>query len=196
MLEILGLLAGVLSAFSYLPYIRDILRGKTKPERASWLIWLVLTAMGFFSNLAIGATNSLWFPGVQMVGVTIVFLLSVRYGYGGLLKRDLLVLGAASVTLFVWYFTEQPLLALYLIILIDSFGGVLTVIKSYQHPESETLSCWVITSIAAIFSIISVGTFNVFLLSYPFYVFLINFLVVLAIIVGRKFKLPRVPINY
>ena len=56
-LVIFGILAGVFSAISYPPYIVAILKGKAKPERASWLIWSVLTAMGFFTQLAVGATN-------------------------------------------------------------------------------------------------------------------------------------------
>lgn len=63
-LTVFGWLSGILSALCYVPYIRGILKHEVKPERASWLIWSVLTVLGFLSNLAIGATNSLWLPAV------------------------------------------------------------------------------------------------------------------------------------
>ena len=42
MLQLFGLIAGDLVILANIPYMRDILRGKTKPERASWLIWFTL----------------------------------------------------------------------------------------------------------------------------------------------------------
>ena len=64
MFQFLGLLSGVLSGGSYIPYLRDIFRHTTKPERASWLIWAVLGSIAFFSQLAEGATWSLWLTGL------------------------------------------------------------------------------------------------------------------------------------
>ena len=92
MLQLLGLLSGFISVICYLPYIRDIVAKKTKPEKASWLIWSVLGSIAFFSQLAKGATDSLWMPGVQTFGVAVIFLLSLKYGVGGLTKRDLVAL--------------------------------------------------------------------------------------------------------
>lgn len=181
-----GLLSGVLSAACYVPYIKGILRHEVKPERASWLIWSVLTAIGFFSNLAIGATNSLWLPGIQSVGVIIVFLLSLWTGYGGLLKRDVIILLASGATLIVWYFTKQPLLAVYLTVLIDAMAGYLTIIKSYQEPDTETPITWMLSGLAGFFAVLSVGRLDPSLLAYPFYIFLVNSSVVVAIMLGRR----------
>ena len=36
---ILGVLAGVASVVNTVPYIRDVLRGTTRPHRGTWLIW-------------------------------------------------------------------------------------------------------------------------------------------------------------
>src|SRR5262249_23983139 len=38
----LGLLAGALGIFDTLPYIRDTVRGATRPHRGTWLIWGML----------------------------------------------------------------------------------------------------------------------------------------------------------
>jgi hypothetical protein len=185
-LSIFGLLSGILSALCYVPYIRGIIKHKVKPERASWLIWSVLTAIGFFSNLAIGATHSLWLPGVQGVGVIIVLVLSIKHGYGGLLKRDILTLIASAFTLVIWYFTKQPVVAVYLTTLIDAMGGYLTVIKSYEEPDTETPVTWAMSAIAGFFALLSVGRLDASLLAYPLYIFLINGAVVIAILLGRR----------
>ncbi len=185
-LTIFGWLSGILSALCYVPYIRGILKHEVKPERASWFIWSILTVMGFFSNLAIGATHSLWLPGVQGVGVIIVFLLSIRNGYGGLLKRDVVTLMASAFTLVIWYFTRQPVVAVYLTTLIDAMGGYLTVVKSYAEPDTETPITWAMSGAAGFFALLSVGRLDPALLAYPFYIFLINSSVVVAILLGKR----------
>lgn len=188
MLGILGIASGLLSVSAYIPYIKDVLAKTTKPERASWLIWAVLTSVAFFSQLAKGASSSLWLPGIETCGLLIVLLLSLKFGTGGLTKKDMLALLAAGIGLVMWYFTKEPATALYIIIGVDSIGTVLTVQKAYQDPESETLSTWIIVCIAGILSMISVGSFNIILLSYPFYIFAANGAIALAMILGKKPK--------
>lgn len=186
-----GLLSGILSAACYIPYIRGIIRHEVKPERASWLIWSVLTVIGFFSNLAIGATHSLWLPGIQGLGVIIVFLLSLRIGYGGLLRRDIVTLSLSALTLVIWYFTNQPLIALYLTVLIDCMGGYLTIVKAYEEPHTETPLTWALSGCAGFFAVLSVGRWEVSLLLYPLYIFLVNSAVVVAILLGKQAEKQR-----
>jgi hypothetical protein len=189
MLQVLGLLSGVLSGVSYLPYLRDIFRHTTKPERASWLIWSVLGSIAFFSQLAEGATWSLWLTGIDTLGVLLIFLLSIRFGVGGLTRRDIIALTAAGIGLILWYFTRHASIALLITMLIDAAGAYLTVVKAYEDPGSETLSTWVIVAIAGILGMLAVGQFNLILLSYPFYIFLANFAVAIAMLLGKSKKL-------
>jgi len=64
-LSIGRIFSGILIIISFFPYIQDIFKHKTNPQRASWLIWAILGAIAFFSQLAKGATHSLWFTGLQ-----------------------------------------------------------------------------------------------------------------------------------
>lgn len=187
-LEILGIFAGLTSGSSYIPYVRDIFLKKTKPERASWAIWMVLTAIAFFSQLAKGASYSLWLPALETTGITIVVILSIWRGVGGATKRDIFVLCAAALGLILWYFTKEPAVALYIIIGVDAIGTIPTVIKSYQQPETETLTTWAMVAVAGVLGMLAVGQWNIILLSYPFYIFLANSALVVAMILGRKKK--------
>ena len=186
MYETIGLVSGVVTFAGLLPYFRDIFRGKTKPERASWFIWTVLGGIAFFSQLAKGATNSLWMTGVDTIAIIIIFLLSIRYGVGGLAKRDLVALFVAFIGLVLWYFTKEPAIALILVIIVDTSGSVLTIIKTYEDPGSETMSAWIIAGIAGLLSAISVGSFNWILLLYPLYIWIGNWAVAATIILGKR----------
>lgn len=182
-----GLVSAVLSTFAYLPYIRDTLMHRTQPQRASWLIWSMLSMIAFWSQVYEGATDSLWFSGAQSGGTVIVFVLSIWLGVGGFLnRRDALVLLLAAGGLVAWYFTETAVYALAVTISISLLGGMVTVSKAYWHPESETLSTWVWCFAASIFAILAVGQVDWVILAYPLYLFALNGAIVVATMLGRS----------
>ena len=52
MLWVFGMVAGVLQSLFYVPYIRDVMRGSTRPHRGSWTIWCVLSVIVLASQPA------------------------------------------------------------------------------------------------------------------------------------------------
>lgn len=186
MLAIFGYLSAILSILMVVPYIRDILLLKTRPERASWFIWTVLGFIAFFSQLAKGATNSLWLTAGQTLAVLIIVLLSIKYGEGGFVKRDIAALVAAGIGLILWYLTKEAAWALLIVIAVDSVGTLLTALKSYKDPESETFSTWILSGTSGIFGALAVGALSPILLAYPIYIIFANYLIVVMMILGRK----------
>lgn len=193
-LALFGLISASLSTVAYLPYIRDTLRKETQPQRASWLIWSVLGSIAFFSQLYEGATDSLWFAGVQVSGTITVFLLSIWLGVGGFLNRqDMIVLLFAAGGLVAWYFTETAVYALAITITISLLGGAVTVRKAFLDPHSETMMTWGCSCIASVFAILAVGRLDPVILAYPLYLFSLNGAIVLAIMCGQRATAPITP---
>jgi hypothetical protein len=186
MLVFFGILSGIVSALSYPPYIFAILQGRERPERISYLIWSLLAVVAFFSQLALGAHDSLWLPFVHSLGTTLVFVLSLRYGFGGLMKRDLLALLAVAAVLVIWYVTKQPALAVYLVIVIDALGAGLTLMKAYQLPKTEVRASWALSGLGGLLAIFAVGSATPELLAYPIYISVSSFAIILAIMLGRR----------
>ena len=186
MLETFGYISAILSIVMIVPYVRDIFRLETKPERGSWFIWTTLGVIAFFSQLSKGATDSLWLTVAQTTSVGIIFLLSIKYGYGGLGRRDLYALIGATVGLILWYLTSEAAYALFLVIFVDSLGTLLTLTKAYKDPASETLSTWIISGTSGIFGMLAVGSMDMILLAYPLYLVLANYFIVAAILLGRR----------
>jgi len=182
-----GIVAGVLSTIAFAPYIIDTVRGRTHPQRACWLIWSVLGAISFFSQVYEGATASLWFAGVQVSGTVIVCLLAIRNGIGAYISSiDVYVLGAAAFGIVMWYMTETSAYALAISIGISLMGGCLTAAKAYREPSSETLSTWIISFIASVFAVLAVGSLNPLLLAYPVYLLTLYTIFIAAIVLGRR----------
>lgn len=186
MLQLFGYISGILIAVCFIPYIRDILLLKTKPQRASWLIWTVLGGIAFFSQIAEGASYSLWLPGINTLGIAIVFLLSLKYGVGGLNRRDYIALFISFLGLILWYFSQEAAIALFIAIAVDTVGGILTIHKAYQDPASETMITWIIASVSGFFGVLAVGSWDIILLCYPFYILLVNAAVAIAIYLGKQ----------
>lgn len=188
MTQLFGYLSGIFVFLGTLPYLRDIFRKTTKPQRSTWLIYSVLGSISFFSQAAKGATFSLWLTGVDTLSVVIIFFLALKFGVGGFSNKDYRTLLAAAAGLIAWYFTQEAAIALYLVIGIDALGTYLTVEKAYQEPGSETSSAWLLVAIGGIFGMLAVGKLDIILLSYPLYIFLANVSVVGAIILGKRKK--------
>ena len=184
--QLAGYFSGIAILLSFVPYLRDIFLLKTKPEGASWLIWAILGLISLFSQLAKGASWSLIMTGAQAVGDTLIFLLAIKYGLGGLNKRDIIGLIGAVIGLILWYFTGEAAVALFVVIFIDAIGAVLTTIKAYEYPTTETISSWLLTFLGGFFACVAVGSFNLILLAFPFYICLASLSILIAIKFGLK----------
>ena len=181
-----GYISAILITLSFLPYSISVFRLQARPERASWLIWSVLGGIAFFSQLAKGATHSLWLPGIQTLGDLVIFILAIRYGMGGWQKRDKVALGVVALSLVLWYITKEATIALLLAILIDATGVMLTIFKSYEHPATEPLSAWILTCLGGFAAIFAVGSLSSVLLAFPVYTFLANLLIIFSIVLANK----------
>jgi hypothetical protein len=84
----LGVLAVLVGIADTIPYVRDTLRGTTRPHRGTWLIWSVLAVLVCLSQRADGASWSLLMAGAQAALTSLIFLLAIRRGDGGVSASD------------------------------------------------------------------------------------------------------------
>jgi hypothetical protein len=174
LLALLGISAAVLSLIDPVPYVRDILRGLTRPHRGTWLIWSTLGATAFASQLADGASWSLGMVGVQTVSMTLVLVLSIRFGMGGVGLYDLCLIGAAGLGIACWAISSQPAVATMFVVVADAAGVALMMPKTWRDPWSETQSMYVLASASGVLSAAAVGAIDASLLLYPAYFAVVN----------------------
>lgn len=167
--ELFGILSGVVIFFGGPPYLLDILKGKTKPQRTTWFIWSVLGVISFTSQLKLGAHWSLVYVGLNAAGNIAVFLLSMKYGIGGWRKLDVLALCIATIGVTIALYVDSPLIALLGSILADFSGTSLTLYKTYLQPTTETSITWFFLGTSSLFAAMAVGKWDVSLLLYPLY---------------------------
>ncbi len=177
-----SMLLGIVGA---LPYIAQIIWGRVRPERATWLVWSVLLILAVWSYRAVGANDSLWFLVGDLAVTVVIFGLSLWRGQGGWTRQDLLCMGVAGISLLLWAYSGIPLFAVWGVLLADIAALIPTLIKSLNDPLSESATTYGFSSAAALCGFIAVGQWNFNLLFYPAYLFLANFAVALTVWVGH-----------
>ncbi len=166
--SVIGVVAVILVFVGYVPYIRDVLAGRTVPHVYSWFLWGFVTAIAFalqFSgNAGIGAFVTL--AAASMCSV--VFVLGMM-GKG---KKDITLVDSifmilALVALVVWVFAKQPVLSAVLTTMIDLLGFAPTVRKSWNKPHTETISFYYLNSLRFALAIVSLQHYSVVTALYP-----------------------------
>lgn len=112
--------AGVLSGSCAIPYVRDMVRGTTRPHRVSWGIFALLAAIAAASQLMHGFTTGAVLSLGAAVAFFIVFVMSMRHGVGGATLADRLTLAGTVGILVVWAWSGDTTVAVTLVIV---FGG-------------------------------------------------------------------------
>jgi hypothetical protein len=171
---VLGLLAGVVGVADTIPYVRDTIRGATRPHRGTWLIWSVLAIVVCLSQRADGASWSLVMAAAQAVLTGVIFLLSIRRGEGGLSPADVLMLTLAGGGVIGWIVADVPVIATACVVAADLIGAAMMVPKTYRDPGSETLATFALASLSGALAAGAVGTLDISLLLYPVYYCLAN----------------------
>jgi hypothetical protein len=189
---VLGVLAGAVAVADTIPYVRDIFRGSTRPHRGTWLIWGSLAIVACLSQRADGASWSLIMAGTQAVLTSLIFVLAIRRGEGGVSATELVMIGVAACGVIGWILADQPIVATACVVAADLIGAALMVPKTYRDPGSETLMTFALASLGGALAAGAVGGLDVSLLLYPIYYFVVNGALALLILQRRHMlRAPR-----
>ena len=171
---VLGVLAALVGVADTLPYVRDTLHGTTRPHRGTWLIWAVLAIVVCLSQRADGASWSLLMAVAQAVLTSLIFLLAIGRGEGGMTAADRVMVAIAGAGVIGWMIAGEPIVATACVIAADLIGAALMVPKTHRDPDSETLVTFVLAGLSCALAAGAVGTLDVSLLLYPMYFLLVN----------------------
>ncbi len=158
-------LGTAIGALGTVAYLRDTLRGTTKPNRVTWLLWafapLLAAAVEFDEGVGLRALPTF------MVGFMplLVFAASfVNRDSVWRIRRFDYACGAISLLgTVVWLVTRNGVLAISAAIVADFMAGLPTVHKSWTHPETETVHSYTgaAVSMAVVLLTIEHWTFDV-----------------------------------
>lgn len=183
-----GSTSGVLIFISVLPYIRDILKGKTKPNSVTWFGWTLLMAIGLFAQINEGASFSVLLLAGDTLATGTVFALSLKRGVAKYTILDKTSLAFGLMAIILWVITKNPLTALVISVVADFIVSVPTLRKAIYDPLSETPSTFFIGAIAAFLGFVSTTQFNLANTLFPIYLLLSNTFIAVFSLRGRLIK--------
>lgn len=187
-----GLASAVLSIYAFWPYISDILAGRTRPERASWLIWATLSSVSLLSQIYEGADGSLGFAVTQTLGTIVICALTFwKTSQMQFKTEDTQVLTATAVGVWLWAAMESAAYSLFVTISMSMMGGLLTMKKAYLDPESETYATWGAFFVSGALALVAIGQIDWLLMAYPIYVMVLSGGIMLCMTVGQLMQSRR-----
>lgn len=183
---LIGTLAVILTFVGYIPYIRDTIKGKTKPHIYSWFIWAFVTfvifALQILGHGGAGAYTTL----ATAILCLIIFLLGLRNGNKDITKFDTVTFIISLIATGVWIFAKQPVISTILIVTINTLANLPTIRKSWKDPHSETLFTWEMGAVRNFLGLIALQNYSILTWLYPVTNLLINIIESTLLIIRRK----------
>ena len=167
---------------SVIPYVRDILKGTTRPNIASWITWTLLTLVATIAEFAAGEYVTAIFTSAAVLETLLIVILGLKYGYAKYSRFDAICqIGALSGFVF-WFLFNSPAAAVIAVVAIDFIGALPTVRHSWIKPDEETWLTFAMAGIGGLLAILALTAYNWTSLTYAVYIVLINILITYVII--------------
>lgn len=166
--EFLSIIAIAITFIAFVPYIRSIHQGKTKPHMFSWIIWASVTFIIFLAQLSDKGGAGAWPIGVSgLITLYVAIIAYLKKSDIQITKKDRIFFLLAITALPIWYFTSNPLWAVVILTTIDLIGFAPTFRKAYHHPYEEQLLFFVLIAARNLISIMALENYSLTTILFP-----------------------------
>ncbi len=186
--EFLSAVAIVITFIAFIPYIRSIQQGKTRPHLFSWIIWGSTTFVVFLAQLADGGGAGAWPIGVSGIITLYVALLAyTKKSDSTITRTDWLFFTLAMSALPFWYVTADPLWAVVILTSVDVMGFAPTLRKAYYHPFDEQLTFFALFVLRNIIAIFALAHYSVTTVLFPAVIALASLMLIVMVLYRRRY---------
>ena len=184
--SLLGAIAVIMTFLAYIPYYRDIIKGKTHPHVYSWTLWGLLTIMIVALQIKGGAGAATYVTAAAGLLCIGVIILSLKSGKKDITLSDTLVAGLSLIAMGFWLIADKPIVSIILVVIADLLAFIPTVRKSWHKPFSETLSLYVTNTIRFLIAVIAAKNYTILAVLWPASWAIANLLFSIMIIIRRQ----------
>lgn len=176
-------------------YLRDTLRGVTKPNRVSFLMWAMAALIGAVAAFVSGARWAILPAFLSGFGPLLIFFSSFinKNSYWKLNFFDYLCGVLSALAIVLWIITKNPMIALVFAILADFSAGIPTLIKSWNFPETETAISYATSAFSAFTGFFAIKRGDISEYIFGLYIIIMNIIILTFLyrkrIVERFFNL-------
>jgi|SRR5215467_5475977 len=173
------ILGAFIASLGSLGYLLATLRGTVKPNRVSFFLWSLAPLIAFVAemNEGVGVQSLMTFM-VGFLPLTIFLASFVKKQAAWELHAFDFVCGGLSVLgLLFWYITKSGDIAIVCSILADGLAAVPTVVKAFNHPETEIGWTYFMSTISAAITLLTIKVWDVAHAGFPLYILLITLVI-------------------
>ncbi len=190
-MQLLSALSGIVFVVAFIPYIRAILRPeedpkKTRPQKASWIIWATLDSITLAGMVAKDSVNG------QIVGAIIgawmVAALAMKYGKPGWTWLDKLCLGGAALAIILWQVFDSPVIGLATSLTATFIGLFPTFRNTWSKPEEEDKIAWTLYWISCVLAVAAAPSWTLADAAQPLTFFAIESIVMLLLFIKPRLE--------
>lgn len=182
-MKVLSVIAGLLFIAGFIPYVRAILRGETKPAKTSWIIWATLDTITTLGMLIEGSVNG------QIVGAVtgawLITILALKYGTSGWTKPDKFCLAGAILGIALWQTFSDPVLGIVTSEVVVFIASIPTFVSAWKEPGREDKTAWAIFWISCVCAVIAIPKWTLADAAQPITFFTIES-IMMFILYGRR----------
>lgn len=171
-------------------YIFTTLKGETKPNRVTWLLWAFIPMIAFSAQLSEGVGKAVLFTFITGLGPFLIFIASFvnKKAYWKVGKFDIFCGSTSVLAITLWIITGNGVVALSLSILADFLAGLPTVVKAFNFPKTENGTSFLFATIGATITLLTLDKWEFSEYGFAVYIFLLT----LIIFVLAKFRLGKI----
>jgi hypothetical protein len=179
-------LGAAIGALGTAVYLRDTLRGTTKPNRVTWLLWAVAPLLATAVELDEGV-------GLRALPTFMIGFMPLLVFIGSFhnpasmwkIRRIDYACGAMSVVgTVIWLVTRNGVLGISAAIAADFLAGIPTLMKSWTHPETETVHSYIGAVLSMIILLLTIDHWTFEVAAFPVFILIIGSVEV--VLVGGK----------
>ena len=158
----------ILTFVAFVPYIRSILTGVTRPHVFSWVIWGTTTIIVFFAQLDAKGGIGAWPIGVSgAITLSIAVLAFLKRSDISITRADWLFFSSALASIPFWYFTSDPVWAVIVLTVVDLLGFGPTIRKAYDFPYDENIPFFLLFMVRNAFALLALEHYSVATTLFP-----------------------------
>ncbi|PZQ43685.1 MAG: hypothetical protein DI551_11675 [Micavibrio aeruginosavorus] len=167
MSTLFGLIGTAISLLAFIPYVKSILAGITKPHLFTWLIWTLVTGIAGIGQYVAGAGPSAWCTLAITATCFATFMVSIKHGTRDITRFDWLCLLTALAAIPIWLITKDPTISICIVTSIELVGFFPTFRKTLFDPYSESMLYFLLTVLKYGFSVAALEKWTIATAIYP-----------------------------
>jgi hypothetical protein len=165
-------------------YVRDTIKGSTKPNRVSWGLWALAPLIGTGAALTAGADPWVTIRTFLAGFIPLIVFIASFYSKQGYWKSTIFDRGCgilSFVAFVLWLFADLPIYAILIAAVGDFLAALPTIVKSWKYPETETGITYLTSLVSVLLVLPSIEVWNIQNSAFQIYLIAANILLLGAV---------------